>query len=117
MIIEILQFLIGSFVALFLTGFLITGIFFREFKGLEKIAFSIAFSIIADVAIAIFLGYDEAQAARTGGLNFMNIAKVEAIAIAVLFCTWIFVNRKNFKKKPKLDENEQKETAEEIEAK
>jgi len=100
MIMEIIQFAVGSFAALFLTGYLITECFFREFKGLEKVAFSIAFSIMVDVAIAIFLGYDEAQAARTGGLNFINIAKAELVVIIALGLVLLYKNRKSFKKAP-----------------
>ena len=105
MILEILQFLVGAFAALFATGFLITEIFFKEFKNLEKIAFAIAFSIMADVAIAIFLGYDEAQAARTGGLNFKNIVIAEFLVLAFLGSIWLYQNRKNFIKKKDKKEN------------
>jgi hypothetical protein len=39
---------------------------------------------MVDIAIAIFLGYDEAQALRTGGLTFINIMYSEIAVFGVL---------------------------------
>ena len=97
MILEILQFITGVFLALFATGYLITEAFFREFKGLEKIAFSIAFSIMVDVAIAIFLGYNESQALRTGGLTFVNIIISESVVILLLIIVLFVKSMKEVK--------------------
>jgi len=105
MILNILQFLGGSLLALFLPGFLVVLLLFKELKILEKIVFSIAFSIMISIAIAIFFGYDEAQAAKTGGLTLHNILVAEAwvngiLLIAVLLMYGIpFLKVRRGKKK------------------
>ena len=91
MIADILKIVIGIPVALFIPGWLIVSIFFRELKILEKIAFSIAFSIMLDIAIAIFFGYNEAQALRTGGLTFTNIVYAELIIMFILALILIII--------------------------
>ena len=54
-----------------------------------------------DIAIGIFLGYDEAWAGVTGGLTFINIVKAEIILNIVLFSLFLIVT----KKRPKTKEN------------
>ena len=102
MILDIIRIVIGLAVALFIPGFILVLLYFKEFKPLEKIAFAITFSVMIDIAIAIFLGYNEAQALRTGGLTFQNIIKAEIIVFTILaLLTWIkhVVKKKLFKKK------------------
>jgi len=84
MILEILQAFLGLSFALFIPGFLMVLLLFDEFKLLEKLVFAVAFSIMLDVFIGIFFGYNEAQALRTGGLTLMNIIYAELVINAIL---------------------------------
>ena len=86
---QIIRIILGFAFALFIPGFIIVYIFFREFQPLEKIAFSVVFSMMISIAIAIFLGYNEEWASKTGGLTFKNIVKMEAYVMA--FLLFLFV--------------------------
>lgn len=82
--IEIIQIVLGALFTLFIPGYLLTRILFDEFSILEKLIFSVAFSIMINVLISIYLGYNEAWAAKTGGLTFTNILFYELIICAIL---------------------------------
>ena len=84
MIVEILRIVLGTLFALFIPGFIIVKTFFEEFNIPEQIGFSIVFSIMIDIAIAIFLGYNESWAKVTGGLTFLNIVKAEIVVFFLL---------------------------------
>jgi uncharacterized membrane protein len=84
MIYDAIRVILGLLFGLFVPGFLIVLIFFDEMKILERFAFSVGFSIIFDVMISVYFGYDQAQALRTGGLTFSNILLAEAILIPIL---------------------------------
>ena len=85
---------IGLLFALFLPGFFITYIFFREVKLLERIVLSIAFSIMIAVAIGISLGYNENVKNITGGINQQNVWLWELVVTSLLGSMAWFVNRK-----------------------
>lgn len=89
MIEQILQILIGSLFFAFLPGYLLVKIAFDELKDLEKLLFSIIFSITIAMAIGIFFGYDRAQAAATGGFNTLNLWKAEVAITSILACTYL----------------------------
>jgi len=84
----------GLIFALFLPGFLITLIFFREVKILERILLSIAYSIMITIAIAICLGYNEQVKNITGGINSFNMWKWELIITFCLAAITLFIYRK-----------------------
>ncbi|MBN2423044.1 DUF1616 domain-containing protein [Candidatus Woesearchaeota archaeon] len=115
MILSFIRIILGVAFALFIPGYLIVRLFFEEFNDLEKIAFSIVFSIMTDIAIAIFLGYNEAQALRTGGLTFFNIVKAEAVILLILCAVlWIkiYLNRKQKIKSPQPEEKKENDIRE-----
>ncbi|NTV24361.1 MAG: hypothetical protein HGA85_08410 [Nanoarchaeota archaeon] len=82
--IDPLQLAVGMLAALFLPGFLIVMLLFSEMKLLEKLLMSVIFSIIIDIIIGVYFGYDEAQAAATGGLNYTNLAYAELTIVSCL---------------------------------
>ena len=84
MLAESIQAITGFLIALIVPGFLLVLIFFDELAFLERMISAITFSIIIDVGIAIFLGYDKAQAVRTGGITLQNIMLAELIIIGSL---------------------------------
>ncbi|MBU0756897.1 MAG: hypothetical protein KKF44_02430 [Nanoarchaeota archaeon] len=110
MILELVQIILGLGFSLFIPGFLVVIIFFKEFNKAEKIAFSITFSIMISIAISIFFGYNEEWAAKTGGLTLSNIILAEFIVnslLIVILLIQTFVQRKavNNKKTDALPES------------
>lgn len=94
MILQIFHAVVGAAFALFIPGFLITLIFFKELTWLQKIALAITFSIMLDVAVGIFLGYNEARAKVTGGLTPYNIWLYELSITGILLIIYIFTLKK-----------------------
>lgn len=90
MILEILQAIIGLLFALFIPGYLVTLIFFKELKLLQKIALAITFSIMIDVAIGIFLGYNENMKNITGGVTSGNVWFYSLIVTGFLLVMYWF---------------------------
>ena len=72
-ILDILHAIIGLAFALFIPGFLLTKIIFKEQELLETIAFSIAFSIGIDIFLGLFLGANETMYQLTGGITELNL--------------------------------------------
>lgn len=87
--------IVGFPLALFIPGFLITLIFFREAKALERIMLSITFSIILTIAVGISLGYNKNVKEITGGINPQNVWMLELIIASVLLIVVVFLHRKN----------------------
>ena len=85
----------GFLFALYLPGFFITMLFFRESKRLEKIVLSITFSIMIAMAIGIILGYNENVKNITGGINSYNVWKLELGVTALLLLATLIVYHKN----------------------
>src|SRR3989338_3695637 len=85
---------IGLIFTLFLPGYFLTLIFFREVKALERIVLSITFSIMIAVFIGIFLGYNEDVKNFTGGINKFNVWLWELIVTFVLGLIALIINRK-----------------------
>jgi uncharacterized membrane protein len=86
--------IIGMLFALFVPGFLITLVFFREVGVLERIMLSITFSIMLSIAIGISLGYDKNVKEFTGGINPKNVWMWELINTSVLLIVVVFLHRK-----------------------
>jgi uncharacterized membrane protein len=84
----------GTIVSLFLPGFLISLIFFRELKILERAIYSVVISVGIDVALGIALGYDKFQKSITGGISSFNLWYYQFIINAVLLIVIIFLYRK-----------------------
>jgi len=72
-VLDILHAIIGLAFALFVPGFLLTKILFKEQEILETIAFSIAFSIGIDIFLGLFLGANETMYLLTGGITELNL--------------------------------------------
>lgn len=94
MIIEIIRVMIGTSLALFIPGYLVTLIFFKEFTPMQKIALAITFSIMISVTIGIFLGYNEDAKNLTGGITSGNVWFYSIIVTMFLLVFYLFT-RKN----------------------
>ena len=72
-ILSILQIVIGLPLALFIPGYLITRIFFKELGELEKVALGFVLSIAVDIFLGLFLGYNKYMKDLTGGITALNL--------------------------------------------
>ena len=63
---DILHIILGLAFALFIPGFFLTKILFKEQEFLEIIALSIAFSIGLDIFLGLFLGVNKTMSQLTG---------------------------------------------------
>lgn len=73
MIFTILHAIIGLAFGLFLPGFLLTLLLFKQLDLLERIALSIGFSISIDVLVGLFLGANQTMKQITGGITPFNV--------------------------------------------
>lgn len=89
--------IIGLLLALFIPGFCITWIFFREVKVLERILLSVTFSIMISIAISISLGYNQNVKSYTGGITPGNVWKWELVITGFLMTVAYLVNRHRIK--------------------
>ena len=89
MILQIIQIIFGLLFALFIPGFLVALIFFKELELIEKVALAFVFSICIDIIVGLFLGYNEAMKNLTGGITAFNIwiylVVITIILILILF--------------------------------
>jgi uncharacterized membrane protein len=72
-IIYIARIIFGLPLALFIPGYLIAWIAFRELSHLEKIALGFVLSICVDIAVGLFLGYNKYMKDLTGGITAINL--------------------------------------------
>lgn len=68
-----LQIILGLALALFIPGYLIAKIWFKELSELEKVSLGFVFSISIDIFLGLILGYNESMKIRTGGITAFNI--------------------------------------------
>ena len=73
MILEIIRVIVGLPLALFIPGYLLALIFFKELDMLEKIGLGFVLSICVDIAVGLFLGYNLRMKEITGGITAMNL--------------------------------------------
>jgi uncharacterized membrane protein len=89
MMLDILRILIGLPLALFIPGYLIAILFFRELSQLEKIALGFVLSICIDIAVGLLLGYNKTMKDLTGGITSLNLwaylGSITFILLVVLF--------------------------------
>ncbi|RMF06678.1 hypothetical protein D6764_01670 [Candidatus Woesearchaeota archaeon] len=83
-ILSIAQAFIGTLFALFVPGYLVTELVFKEMDLKEKIATGIAMSIGIDILLGIFLGYSKSQKELTGGITAYNAWFYMLVITAVL---------------------------------
>ena len=87
------QIVLGLIIALFLPGYLIARIFFKEMSELEKIALAFVLSIAIDIFLGLFLGNNEQMKNLTGGITAMNLwIYLSGITLALLIL-YLLLNR------------------------
>ncbi len=96
MILAILHAIIGLLFGLFIPGYILTLILFKEQEILERIALSIGLSIAIDVFVGLFLGANETMKDITGGITEANVW-FYLVAVTVILATILFI-QKQYKK-------------------
>jgi uncharacterized membrane protein len=87
-ILDIIHAIIGLAFALFIPGFLLTKLLFKDQETLETIAFSITFSIVIGIFLGLFLGANEIMHFLTGGITELNVwfyMVVITLILAILY--------------------------------
>ena len=97
-ILAIIQIIFGLPLALFIPGYLIARIFFKELEELEKIALGFVLSIALDIIVGLFLGYNETMKNITGGITAFNLWIYLGTITIALIITWIIRNKDEFQK-------------------
>jgi uncharacterized membrane protein len=97
-ILSILQIVIGLPLALFIPGYLITRIFFKELDELEKVALGFVLSIAVDIAVGLFLGYNEYMKNLTGGITAFNLWLYLGTLTIILIVVWALKNNDELKR-------------------
>lgn len=95
-ILQILQIIIGLPLALFLPGYLVARIFFKELEELEKVALGFVLSIAIDIFLGLFLGYNEYMKNLTGGITAFNLWIYLGSITIILIIFWAIINKKEF---------------------
>lgn len=89
---NILQIIGGLILALFIPGYLIARIFFKELEELEKVALGFVLSIALDILVGLFLGYNEAMKNITGGITAFNLWLYIGSITIILLIAWALKN-------------------------
>jgi uncharacterized membrane protein len=92
MIIEALRIIIGLPLALFVPGYLLALIFFKELNTLEKIGLGFVLSICVDIAVGLFLGYNKTMKDMTGGITAANLWIYLGAITIMLLAAYIWKN-------------------------
>ncbi|MEM4260344.1 MAG: DUF1616 domain-containing protein [Candidatus Woesearchaeota archaeon] len=94
---SILQTILGLLLALFIPGYLIARIYFKELNELEKFVLGFVLSICIDIFIGLFLGYNETMKNITGGITTYNLWLYLGIISGVLIIAYIILNREEIR--------------------
>jgi len=86
------QIIFGLLLALFLPGYLLARLFFKELAELEKMAIGFVLSIAIDIFVGLFLGYNEFMKNLTGGITSFNLWLYLGSITIILFVVWILKN-------------------------
>ena len=101
-ILNIIQIIIGLPLALFIPGYLIARICFKELEELEKVALGFVLSIALDIIVGLFLGYNETMKNITGGITAFNLWLYIGTITIILIITWVIKNNDEYSKTLKI---------------
>lgn len=91
-----IRIILGLIITLFLPGYLIARIFFKELEELEKIALGFVLSIALDIFIGLFLGYNKQMKDLTGGITATNLWIYLGSITIILIILWIIIRKEEF---------------------
>jgi uncharacterized membrane protein len=95
-ILSIIQIIVGLPLALFLPGYLIARLAFKELEELEKVALGFVLSIALDIVVGLFLGYNETMKNITGGITAFNLWLYLGTITIILFVAWVLKNNDEY---------------------
>jgi uncharacterized membrane protein len=87
--INLIRFITGVLLTLFLPGFAFSLCIFQKQKLFERIIFSVALSIALDVIIAFILGGNQTLMRLTGGYDYSVIFFILLNVTIICFCFYI----------------------------
>jgi len=83
--------IIGLSLVIFVPGYLLTRLIFKDLENLEKILLSIGINIVIDILLAFFLGINETMKDITGGITQRNILiYLGSLTFILLFLNVLF---------------------------
>jgi len=88
-----LRIVFGLILTLFLPGYLVARIFFKELAELEKVAIAFVISISIDIFLGIFLGYNEQMKNLTGGITASNLWLHLSLIALILLVVYMIKRR------------------------
>lgn len=94
---NIIQLIVGLPLALFVPGYFVARIFFKELEELEKVALGFILSIAIDICVGLFLGYNETMKNFTGGITSLNLWIYLSAITIVLICLYLIRNQDEVK--------------------
>lgn len=96
---NIIRIIVGLALALFIPGYLIARIFFKELSELEKVALAFVLSISIDIFLGLFLGYNETMKNITGGITAFNIWIYLTLITLILLIIYLLTMNKEERNK------------------
>lgn len=90
---NIIRIIFGLALALFIPGYLMARIFFKELSELEKVALGFVLSISLDIFLGLLLGYNETMKNITGGITALNLWVYLSLITLVLLLVYIITNK------------------------
>ncbi len=95
---NIIRIIFGLALALFIPGYLMARIFFKELSELEKVALGFVLSISLDIFLGLFLGYNETMKNITGGITALNLWVYLTLITLILLLIYIITNKEEVRK-------------------
>lgn len=96
MVIEIITAIICIFFVLFIPGYLLSLLLFKDVDVFERVAISVVLSIFVDVFVGLFFGATKYNKMITGGITVFNII-AGLIVVSAAFCLIYYLKGKNAK--------------------
>ena len=105
---DIVRIIIGLPLALFIPGYLLALIFFKELDTREKIGLGFVLSICVDIAVGLFLGYNKRMKDITGGITATNLWVYLGGITIIFLAVYLFREKTWLKQKFKKEHKAQK---------
>ena len=91
--IQVLQIILGIPLALFLPGYLFVRIVFKSFNEMEKVVIGFVISMLIDLVLVLYLGYNENRMVSTGGITAYNLWMYLGITTIILLIIWMIARK------------------------
>lgn len=99
MILYILHLLVGLTLGLFLPGYILTLILFKELTQIEKISLAVGLSICIDIALGLVLEANRITRFITGGITESNVWCSLGVVSGIFLIIFLFITLSKVKTK------------------